>query len=74
MSRDITVVKVFSNEMDAVMAQELLHESGIRSFVSKDDAGGMEPYLQLTNGVRLIVNQDDAVRASEIIRTLDRLF
>lgn len=73
MSHDIAVIKIFSNEIDAEMAQQMLHESGIKSFVSKDDAGGMEPYLQLTNGVRLIVSQEDAKRASEIVETLDGL-
>jgi hypothetical protein len=73
MPDDIAVIKVFSNEMDAAMAQELLHNSGIESFIFKDDAGGMEPYLQLTNGVRLIVSREDAERAQEIVRTLDEL-
>jgi len=73
MSHDMAVIKTFSNEMDAAMAQELLHASGIKSYISKDDAGGMEPYLQLTNGVRLIVSQGDAERAYAVIKTLDNL-
>ena len=64
MPDDIAVIKTFSNEMDAEMARELLYNSGIEAFTFKDDAGGMEPYLQLTNGVRLIVSREDAARAS----------
>ena len=71
MSNDLSVIKIFSNEMDAAMAQEVLQGSGIKAFIFKDDAGGMEPQLQLTNGVRLIVSRQDAERAYEIIQTFD---
>jgi len=71
MSDDIAVIKVFSNEMDASMSQQVLQDSGIKAFISKDDAGGMEPQLQLTNGVRLLVSRVDAERAFEIIQAFD---
>ena len=71
MPDDIAVVKVFSNEMDASIAQQVLQDSGIESFIFKDDAGGMEPQLQLTNGVRLLVGRADAERAFQIIETFD---
>jgi hypothetical protein len=70
MSNDISVIKIFSNEMDAAMAQQVLQGSGINAFIFKDDAGGMEPQLQLTNGVRLAVSRQDAERAYQIIQTL----
>lgn len=68
MSEESVVIKVFSNETEAAMARELLQESGIRSFIFKDDAGGMEPQLQRTMGVRLIVNRANAERAREILQ------
>lgn len=70
MSEDIIVIKMFDNEMDAIMVQQMLGESGVIAFVSKDDAGGMEPHLQRTGGVRLIVNRADAERAHEILQSL----
>ena len=70
MSNDVAVIKIFSNEMEAVMAQQVLEESGVRAFVFKDDAGGMEPHLQRTAGVRLVVSRADAERADEILQTL----
>lgn len=70
MSEEVVVIKTFSNEIDATMAQQVLQESGVRAFVFKDDAGGMEPHLQLTGGVRLVINRADLERASEILRTL----
>ncbi len=71
MSEDIAVIKVYSSEMDAALAQQVLEDAGIKSFIFKDDAGGMEPQLQLTNGVRLVVNRADAERAYQIVKTFD---
>ena len=69
MSDEMVVLKTFNNEMEAEMAQRLLEEAGVTAFVFKDDAGGMEPHLQRTNGVRLIVNHIDARRAHELLKT-----
>lgn len=69
MSDEPVVIKTFSNETDAEMAHQVLQESGVRSFVFKDDAGGMEPHLQLTGGVRLVVTRSDAERARQILQT-----
>ena len=73
MSDESTVVRTFSNEMDAAMAQQVLEDSGIKAFIFKDDAGGMEPQLQMTNGVRLITARSDAQRASDIIQSFEDL-
>ena len=70
MSEQVVVIKIFSNETEASMVQKVLEESGIRAFVFKDDAGGMEPHLQRTGGVRLVVNRADAERAQEILQNL----
>jgi putative signal transducing protein len=70
MSDEVVVIKIFSNETDATMAQQVLQESGIRAFVSKDDAGGMEPHLQRTSGVRLVVNRTDIEVAHELLQTI----
>jgi hypothetical protein len=70
MPDEIVVIKMFSNELEATMAQQLLEASGVRAFVFKDDAGGMEPQLQRSGGVRLVVNRADADRAREILQPL----
>lgn len=69
MSEEV-VLKIFNNEIDAAMTQQMLQEAGVRGFVSKDDGGGMEPHLQRTTGVRLVVNRADAGRAHQILGTL----
>lgn len=71
MTDELVNIRTFSNVMDASMAQQILEQSDISSFVSADDAGGMEPQLQLSMGVRLVVNRADADRALEILRSID---
>lgn len=71
MSEEMVVIKIFSSEAEAVMAQQLLDESGLQSFVLKDDAGGMEPHLQLTSGVRLLVKRVDADRSQKILEVME---
>lgn len=68
MSDEVVVLKTFNNEIEAGMAQQVLQEAGIQAFVFKDDAGGMEPHLQRTNGVRLLVNCVDARRAHKLLK------
>jgi hypothetical protein len=70
MREETIILKVFVTEMDANMAQDILQDDGITAFVFKDDAGGMEPHLQRTNGVRLVVNRADADRAQKILEPL----
>ena len=69
MSDEVVVLKTFNNEIEAGMAQQVLQEAGMTAFVFKDDAGGMEPQLQRTNGVRLVVNSIDARRAQKLLQT-----
>ena len=70
MSEEVVVLKTFNNEIDAGMTQQVLQNAGVRAFIFKDDGGGMEPHLQRTTGVRLVVNRADAERAHQILRTL----
>ena len=58
MSDEIVVLRVFDNEIEARMAQTLLQGAGVATFVFKDDGGGMEPHLQRTIGVRLVLNNE----------------
>ena len=69
MSEEVVVLKTFNNEIEAAMARQVLQEAGVTAFVFKDDAGGMEPQLQRTNGVRLVVNRADAQHARMMLRT-----
>lgn len=70
MSEEVVVLQVFTNELDAAMARDVLQDEGVTAFVFKDDSGGMEPHLQRTSGVSLMVNAADAQRAHQILRSL----
>jgi hypothetical protein len=52
------------------MARQILENSGVNAFIFKDDAGGMEPHLQRTSGVRLLVNRVDAESAHQILQAI----
>lgn len=67
---EVVAIKTFSSEIEAIMAQQVLQESGVRAFIFKDDAGGMEPQLQRTGGVRLVVSRADAESAIQILHSL----
>ena len=69
MSEDV-VIKIFNTEGDAKMAKDVLKDEGVTAFVFKDDGGGMEPHLQRTRGVRLVVKPVDANRAHKILEPL----
>ena len=69
MSEEAAVLKTFDNEVYARMSQQLLQVAGVRAFVFKDDGGGMEPHLQRTIGVRLLVNRANAEQAHQILKS-----
>ena|SRR5215475_5107652 len=62
----LVTVADFSNRIDAEIALSALEASGIESFVSADDAGGVQPGLWM-KGVRLLVRDDDVERALDIL-------
>ena len=70
MSKETVVLTMFATELDALMARDVLKDEGVAAFVLKDDAGGVNPRLQRTNGVRLMVDAADTERAHRILRTL----
>ena len=67
MSDEILVIKVFDNEIEAMMARELLENAGIKANILKDD-GGLIPSLQSTHGVSVIVDKADEERAAELLK------
>ncbi len=69
MADRFTVLEVFNSEVEAEVSKARLEASGIEAFVAKDDAGGMRPHLQLSQGVRLLVSQEDVDVAREILHT-----
>jgi hypothetical protein len=62
------VVGEYENELDAEIAKGHLKASGIRSFIIKDDGGGMLPSLQNADGVQLVVAETAREKAQKILQ------
>ena len=60
-------IATLSSEIEAHIVSLRLESLGIDSFITKDDCGGMRPWLQPITGVRLMVRQSDAQRAADIL-------
>jgi hypothetical protein len=67
MEQRIVPVATFGSRPEAELARGLLESVGIPAFVSADDAGGMRPPLQLSQGVRLMIREADLARARRVL-------
>lgn len=70
---DLVCIKTFLNRYEADLAKGFLESEGIEAFVSADDAGGMRPHLAFTGGVRLMVKNEEAEAALQILEDQDRV-
>lgn len=57
----------FYDKIEAELAKERLTELGIPSFLKSDDAGGVLPHLTFSNGIDLMINEEDYDRALKIL-------
>ena len=71
MSRLTVVVASPPSTFEAQLIVGMLESNGIAAAISSDDAGGQEPELQLTQGVRVLVAADDAAQARQLLADAD---
>ncbi len=64
----LKTIATFNTEIDAELIKGKLESSGIKSFIFKDDCGGMRPHMNLTEGVQLKVADIDFETADTILR------
>jgi hypothetical protein len=64
-----SVIKTFANEVEAHVAQAVLDANGIDSYLMRDDAGGMMPWLQWLHPIRLVVREEDSIDAMELLNS-----
>ena len=65
---DLVCVKTYNSRLEAELDKGLLDSQGIQAMISADDAGGMRPdLLWSTGGVRLLVKDEDAGNALELL-------
>lgn len=65
---DLQVIRTFINNVDAELARGALEAAGIQSMIRADDCGGTRPHLWM-GGVELLVRQEDAARAEDVLGT-----
>lgn len=66
MSR-LTQIRTFLYRHEAEMAKELLEGQGIKVLLSIDDAGGTRPQLAYSGGAVILVMEEDAQRARDLL-------
>jgi hypothetical protein len=64
-----SVIRTFANEVEAHVAQAVLDANGIDSYLMRDDAGGMMPWLQWLHPIRLVVREEDSIEAFELLNS-----
>jgi Putative prokaryotic signal transducing protein len=69
MRKKQVVVGEYENELDAQIARGHLEASGVSASIIKDDGGGMLPALQNSEGVQLIVAENQKEKAMKILQT-----
>ena len=62
-----TVIRTFTSEVQAQIAQAVLDANGIDSGLIRDDAGGMMPWLQQLHPIRLVVREEDTADAVNLL-------
>lgn len=71
--QETAVIATFSSRRDAEIAREYLKDEGISAFFSADDAGGMHPMMQRSQGVDLLALGDVVEQARELLDEVDLL-
>jgi hypothetical protein len=64
-----SVIRTFANEVEAHVAQAVLDANGIDSFLMRDDAAGMMPWLQWLHPIRLVVREEDSIEALGLLNS-----
>jgi hypothetical protein len=59
-------VALASSRIEAELIAGMLRDNGLRAVVSADDAGGLEPQLQI-QGVRVLVTPSDEASARRLL-------
>ncbi len=73
MARDaLVVVHTYMNTFEAEVGLSALEAAGIEAMLRADDAGGVQPGLWTGRGVQLLVRDEDAERAREVLDTAAR--
>ncbi len=72
---DLKNIRTFTQRFEAEIAQGLLSEQGIESFILADDCGGQRPDLAVRMAaVQLLIREEDTEKARETLQILEEEF
>lgn len=63
----LVVLRTFATSFEADLARMVLEAHDIPALAQGDDAGGMQPALGYSHGVRLYVRWSDAIAAGAVL-------
>jgi len=67
---NLVMVQAFATHVEAEVAMSLLASSGIEAMIQADTAGGMREHLAWSGlGFRVLVREEDAAAARDLLRT-----
>ena len=61
------VIRTFSRDVDARLAEAVLDANGIESIIIGDNAAGMLPYLNSLHPIRIAVKEEDVEEATRLL-------
>jgi hypothetical protein len=67
MITELRELVVCRNDLEAHVIKGLLEENQIEVLIRKDDCGGMEPQLQITEGVKVLVPSHQLQQAKNLL-------
>jgi len=62
------ILKIYSSLIEAELAQQFLADHGIESTISVDNIGGMNPAMNFSAGVKVLVDENDLAKAQELLQ------
>lgn len=63
----LCVIRTFSRDLEARLAEAVLEANGIESIIISDNAAGMLPYLNALHPIRLAVKESDVDLAVSLL-------
>ena len=66
-SDQLFVIRTFSNDVDARLAESVLDANGIDASIIGDNAAGMLPYLNAMHPIKLVVKESDVEAALALL-------
>jgi hypothetical protein len=65
---NLTAVAVFRDRVEAELARGALDAAGIFAIIAADDAGEQNPGLDFSRGVSVMVREEDAATARNVLQ------